>query len=63
VILVDTSVWVDHRIEAQALMGRGLGYLDAHLLASTLIGRARLWTRDRRSRQVATDLAVACRWT
>jgi len=49
-------------IERQALMGRGLGYGAAHLLASTLIGRARLWTRDRRLRQVATDLAVACSW-
>lgn len=45
-------------IEARALMGRGIGYLDAHLLASALISNARLWTRDRRLRQVADDLAV-----
>jgi predicted nucleic acid-binding protein len=49
-------------IEGQSLMGLGIGYLDAHLVASALIGNARLWTRDRRLRQVAADLAVACSW-
>jgi predicted nucleic acid-binding protein len=34
-------------IERHRLMGRGIGYVDAHLLAATLLTPgARLWTRD-----------------
>lgn len=46
-------------IERHQLMGRGIGYLDTHLLASVLLAHARLWTRDRRLRLVAADLQVA----
>lgn len=47
-------------IERHALMGRGIGYVDAHLLAAvTLAGGARLWTRDKRLRTVADALALA----
>ena len=47
-------------IERRALMGRGIGYLDVHLLASVaLAGTARLWTRDKRLAAVATDLELA----
>jgi predicted nucleic acid-binding protein len=47
-------------IERRALMGRGIGYIDVHLLASiALSGDARLWTRDRRLAAVATELGVA----
>ena len=47
-------------IERQSLMGRGIGYVDVHLLASVaLIGTARLWTRDIRLTAVASDLALA----
>lgn len=35
-------------IESQRLMGRGLGWVDVHLLASATLARARLLTRDRR---------------
>ena len=46
-------------IERRAVMGRGIGFVDAHLLASTaLAGVARLWTRDRRLAALATDLAL-----
>jgi predicted nucleic acid-binding protein len=45
-------------VEGRALMGRGIGYLDAHLLAACLLARARLWTRDRRLRQMAEDFGV-----
>lgn len=41
-------------------MGKGIGYLDAHLLASiTLMDDARLWTRDKRLAAIARDLALA----
>jgi predicted nucleic acid-binding protein len=47
-------------IERRALMGRGIGYIDVHLLASVaLAGTARLWTRDKRLAAVATDLELA----
>ena len=47
-------------IEQRALMGRGLGYIDVHLLASVaLAGTARLWTLDKRLAAVAADLKLA----
>jgi len=47
-------------IERRALMGRGIGYIDIHLLASVaLAGTARLWTRDKRLASVAADLELA----
>ena len=47
-------------IEAWDLMGRGIGYIDAHLTCSVLNREgAALWTRDRRLRQVAEDLGIA----
>lgn len=47
-------------IDARSLMGRGIGYVDAHLLASAaLADHARLWTRDRRLRRLAEELALA----
>jgi predicted nucleic acid-binding protein len=47
-------------IEQNALMGRGIGYIDAHLLASVALSTpARLWTIDRKLGNVATDLGLA----
>lgn len=47
-------------IERRKLMGRGLGYIDVHLLASAaLSGTARLWTHDRRLATVAVQLGLA----
>jgi len=47
-------------IERHALFGTGIGYVDAHLLASAQLGRtATLWTRDRRLRVQAERLGVA----
>lgn len=85
-ILMDTSIWIDHAIIGELTFGSlrdlaavlaylaaqreafvathaevmmmidrhsifrmGIGYTDAHLLASTLLdGRSSLWTRDKR---------------
>lgn len=42
-----TDVEVLFFIERYALMGRGIGYIDAHLLAAvTLGGATKIWTRD-----------------
>jgi predicted nucleic acid-binding protein len=47
-------------IERQALFGRGIGYVDAHLLAAVrLTANAKLWTRDRRLQTVAAELGLA----
>lgn len=47
-------------IDAQALFGRGVGYVDAHLLAATrLTPGAKLWTRDRRLHAVAAQMSLA----
>jgi predicted nucleic acid-binding protein len=46
-------------IEGHRLMGRGIGYVDAHLLAATLLtAGARLWTRDLRLAEIAARLGV-----
>lgn len=46
-------------IESQHLFGRGIGYVDAHLLAATLLTPdARLWTRDRRLAAVAVAQGI-----
>ena len=47
-------------LERHRLMGRGLGYIDVHLLAATALqGDARLWTRDKRLKRVAVEMALA----
>ncbi|MBX9665419.1 type II toxin-antitoxin system VapC family toxin [Novosphingobium sp.] len=47
-------------IEGQSLHGRGIGYIDVHLLAATLLTPGtKLWTRDRRLRDAAQDLGLA----
>lgn len=47
-------------IEQHALTGRGIGYVDVHLLAAVaLTGSAKLWTRDKRLQTVAEGLALA----
>jgi hypothetical protein len=42
-------------IEQQQLMGRGVGYIDAHLLAAAVMHGARLWTKDRRLKTIAEE--------
>jgi len=47
------------RIESLRLMGRGISFIDAHLLCSVLVGTdTQLWTRDRRLGEVAREFAV-----
>lgn len=51
---------VMHLIDRRRLHGRGIGFVDAHLLAAVLITPpARLWTRDRRLETIARELGVA----
>jgi len=46
-------------IERHKLYGKGIGYVDVHLLASAAIGGTNLWTRDRRLRAAAQELGCA----
>ena len=49
-----------HFITRHTLFGFGIGYVDAHLLASVrLTAGAALWTRDKRLHGVAERLGVA----
>ena len=47
-------------VERESLHGLGIGYVDAHLLASVrlTLGSA-LWTRDKRLAKIATRLDIA----
>jgi predicted nucleic acid-binding protein len=44
----------DHRLN-----GRGIGWIDAHLLASALVAGLRLWTADMPLAAVAAELGIA----
>lgn len=47
-------------IEQRALMGRGIGFVDAHLVLSAAERKdTQFWTRDRRLHHVADELGVA----
>jgi predicted nucleic acid-binding protein len=47
-------------IERHQLMGKGIGYIDAHLLAAvSLAAPAQLWTRDKRFEAIAAGLGIA----
>lgn len=44
------------------LYGRGMGWIDTHLLASALASGDAIWTGDRRLATIAEELGVAMRW-
>ena len=49
-------------IEHHRLMGRGIGYVDVHLLASAQITDGTLlWTRDKRLGEIAAEMDIALR--
>ncbi len=57
---VATDAEVLHFIERHALFGRGIGYIDAHLLAAAqLTAGTELWTNDKRLNGVAIQLGLA----
>ncbi len=45
-------------VRRRRLMRRGIGWVDAHLLASALTSSARLWTADTSLSATAADLGV-----
>jgi predicted nucleic acid-binding protein len=46
-------------IEHDGLMGKGLGYIDIHLLASARLTGVPLWTLDKKLNEVAKKLGLA----
>ena len=46
-------------VRDRRLQGRGVGWIDVHLLASALVDRLQVWTADPRFADVAEELAVA----
>ena len=53
----DTEVM--HLIDVRRLWGKGLGWIDAHLLASALVSGCRFWTLDKKLESAAFDLALS----
>ena len=49
-------------IDQHELMGKGIGYIDVHLLAAVILkAGTTLWTRDKRLAQIAGKLG--CAWS
>ena len=46
-------------VRARNLRGRGIGWIDAHLLAAALVADVCLWTAAARLAELASELAVA----
>jgi hypothetical protein len=46
-------------VRDRRLHGRGIGWIDAHLLASALVGRLKLWTTDPALATAARGLGIA----
>jgi predicted nucleic acid-binding protein len=45
-------------IENRHLMGKGIGYVDVHLIASAILTGVPLWTLDKKLSQVANSLHI-----
>ncbi len=39
-------------------MGKGLGYVDMHLIASALLNEVPIWTLDKKLDEVSTELGI-----
>lgn len=45
-------------IDDYQLMGKGLGYIDMHLLAAARLSETPLWTRDKKLEEVSAKLGI-----
>jgi predicted nucleic acid-binding protein len=46
-------------IESNQLMGKGLGYVDIHLIASAMLTGISIWTLDKKLEQIADALHIS----
>ena len=47
-----------HMVESNRLFGSGIGWVDAHLVASARLASILLWTRDKNLSRVARGLGI-----
>jgi len=47
-----------HLVTDRKLWGKGIGWIDVHLLASALLSNCTLWTKDKALQSVARSLNV-----
>ncbi|MGH9413078.1 MAG: type II toxin-antitoxin system VapC family toxin [Terriglobales bacterium] len=52
---------VEEMVAARSLAGRGLSWIDAHLLAAALVAGCRIWTADAALAEAAKSLGVGWR--
>ena len=45
-------------IEQKQMMGKGLGFVDVHLMAAALLAGIPLWTQDRKLKQACSQLSI-----
>jgi hypothetical protein len=45
-------------VKDRRINGRGIGWIDAHLLASTMVERSSLWTADRPVASIAENVGI-----
>ena len=56
-----TSKEFHYFVEHNKLMGKGIGFVDIHLLASARLSRILLWTEDKNLKKVARRLNLLYR--
>jgi predicted nucleic acid-binding protein len=49
-------------VRAHRLHGRGVGWIDVHLLASAVVADTSFWTADERLAKLASELGIAYRF-
>ena len=55
-MVLDEEVFI--LIENRKQYGKGLGFIDIHLLASAMIHHVPIWTRDNTLKRVAGELGI-----
>jgi len=55
--VLDEEVFV--LIEGRKLFGKGLGFIDIHLLAAALIHHVHIWTKDKSLQRVAKEFGIS----
>lgn len=55
-MVLDEEVFI--LIDNRKLYGKGLGFIDIHLLASAMIHHVPIWTRDNTLKRVAGELGI-----
>lgn len=61
--LLPMSIEAEHEevltfIENNRLIGKGIGYVDAHLMASAVLTNVPIWTFDKKLEQIADGLQM-----